>query len=101
MGQKFVDLDYLNGAHESVFEYNKVMNSRVCAECGPGNRQRQLCLRARLEYGEDARIRVRDAIAWAREILVRYSDENFANEEGGHQAAFYITTDIRTNVRKC
>jgi hypothetical protein len=33
-------------------------------------------------------IRVRDAIAWAREILVRYSDENLANEEGGHQAAF-------------
>jgi HNH endonuclease len=33
-------------------------------------------------------IRVNDAIAWAREILVRYSDENLANKEGGHQAAF-------------
>jgi HNH endonuclease len=33
-------------------------------------------------------IRVSDAIAWAREILVRYGDENLANKEGGHQAAF-------------
>jgi hypothetical protein len=33
-------------------------------------------------------IRVSDAIAWAREILVRYSDENLAKKEGGHQAAF-------------
>ena len=33
-------------------------------------------------------IRVSDAIAWAREILIRYSDENMGNKEGGHQAAF-------------
>ena len=38
--------------------------------------------------GAKAGIRVSDAIAWAREILARYGDENLANKEGGHQAAF-------------
>lgn len=33
-------------------------------------------------------IRISDALAWAREIIARYGDENLANKEGGHQAAF-------------
>jgi hypothetical protein len=33
-------------------------------------------------------IRRSDALAWAREIIARYGDENLVNKEGGHQAAF-------------